>query len=344
LVKQAPLRLAIPAHAAGLRLDHFLATLARDSDPTAGFLAQMSRSRIQQLISQGHVRCDAGVLRAATRLRGGEILQLQLPPADPSPLTPVAMPLAILFEDAHMVALNKPAGLVVHAGAGVRGPTLVQGLLAHCKDLSGIGGVLRPGIVHRLDRDTSGVLVVAKHDRAHVALARQFAQREVHKIYLAAVYGRPQPQKDRIDTLYGRHPHRRQLFTSQARLLGDSPNNSGLRQAVTVYETLAHAGGLSLLRLRLLTGRTHQIRVHLSDRGHPVVNDALYGSRTGQPILLQALQQLVQNLPPQALHAAKLSLRHPHSGAPLTLRAPLPVGMLALSKALVQGNTLAAST
>jgi 23S rRNA pseudouridine1911/1915/1917 synthase len=342
-VTQAQLRLDVPAQAAGLRLDLFLATLAQKDAMAAGFLAQMSRSRIQQLIAAGHVHSGAAVLRAATRLRGGETLQLVMPPAAASPLQPVAMPLAILYEDAHMVALNKPVGLVVHAGAGVRGPTLVQGLLAHCADLSGIGGVLRPGIVHRLDRDTSGVLVVAKHDRAHVALARQFAQREVLKIYLAVVYGQPQPPKGRIDTLYGRHPHRRQLFTSKAHLLGAPRDGARLRQAATVYETLSHAGGLSLLRLHLLTGRTHQIRVHLSDRGHPVVGDALYGSAARHPVAPQALQKLVHNLPPQALHAAKLSVRHPHTGAELTLRAPLPVGMLALSKALVQGNTLAAS-
>ncbi len=319
-----------------MRLDHFLARRTHTADAPP-MLAKLSRARLQQLISSEAVLVDAKASSSAAKLRGGERITVRMPPAAPSPLAPCRMPLEILYEDADLIALNKASGVVVHAGAGVHGPTLVQGLLAHCGDLSGIGGVLRPGIVHRLDRDTSGVMVVAKHDRAHVALARQFAQREVLKIYVAVVFGALRPSSGSLETPYGRHPRLRQLFTSKASLLGELSSaqpGSQVRRAVSGYRTVAQAHGLSLLRVKLGTGRTHQIRVHMSDQGHQVVGDRLYGGRLYDRITDPATRLLAEALPYQALHAAKLEILHPISGVTLVLRARLPVSMLDLAEAV----------
>jgi 23S rRNA pseudouridine1911/1915/1917 synthase len=264
---------------------------------------------------------DGEATRRALRLRGGERVLVRVPDPEPLNLIPEPMALEVLFEDEHLIAVAKPAGLVVHPGAGHRTGTLVHGLLAHCRHLSGIGGVERPGIVHRLDRGTSGVMVVAKSDRAHVGLAAAFAAREVDKHYLAFVLGKPSPRLGTIDTCYGRHPSVRTRFTSKL--------HAGKR-AITDYEVVASGDGVTELAVRLLTGRTHQIRVHLADRGHPVVGDARYGGRPFQRNKKTPPRAAAQELDHQALHAHRLRLTHPVTGESLDLEAPLPAELAAL--------------
>ena len=237
------------------------------------------------------------------------------------------MALDVLYEDEDMLALNKPAGLSVHPGAGRSQGTLVNALLAHCRDLSGIGGVLRPGIVHRLDRETSGVLVVAKNDAAHLGLARQFARREVDKRYVAFVVGEPELGQGTCDTLFGRHPTQRKRFSGRVR--------RGKR-AVTRYQVVRSAGGAAELEVRLETGRTHQIRVHLAELGHPILGDRLYGGRRLGRIRDDGLRALAAGLSRQALHAFRLSLHHPRTGEPLVFEAPLAVELVALRQRLAE--------
>ncbi|HET6345967.1 MAG TPA: RluA family pseudouridine synthase, partial [Myxococcota bacterium] len=263
------------------------------------------------------------------KLREGQRVEVRIPAPTPSTLVPMAMPLVVLYEDAHVIALDKPAGLVVHPGAGTRGPTLVHGLLAQCGDLSGIGGVTRPGIVHRLDRGTSGVMVVAKHDRAHAGLAEQFSGRTVRKRYLAVVHGAPEPAQATLDTLYGRHPVHRQRFTARV--------TSGKR-AVTTYRTVASAWGLAVLDVLLGTGRTHQIRVHLAEAGHPIVGDPLYGGRRPLPHAPKLVREAFDALEHQALHAARLELRHPITGAPLRFEAPPPPSWRPLARRIIEAS------
>ncbi len=312
------LTLTVSAESAGERLDRYLAELDGDDDRLVGSL---SRSRIQKLIGAGEVTVDGEVPRRAHRLRGGERVVVRVPEPEPLDLVPEPMELEVLFEDRHLIAVAKPAGLVVHPGAGHRTGTLVHGLLAHCQDLSGIGGVERPGVVHRLDRGTSGVLVVAKTDAAHTGLAGAFARREVDKHYLAFVLGEPSPRVATIDTCYGRHPTVRTRFSSKLR--------AGKR-AITDYEVIASTGGISELAIRLLTGRTHQIRVHFADRGHPVVADPTYGGRQFLRIRDAELRARALGLEHQALHAHRLRLDHPITGATLEHEAPLPPELAAL--------------
>ena len=311
------------------RLDAYLAewTQATEEPPP---LKAMSRARLQQLIEQGAVVVNGKPTRPALKLKGGETIEITVPPLEPSRVDPVAMPLEILLEDSDLIVINKPQGLVVHPGAGTHAPTLVHGLLSHCRDLSGIGGVLRPGIVHRLDRGTSGVIVVAKNDASHEALARQFAQRQVLKRYAAVVLGVPEPRTDTIDTVYGRHPTQRARFTSR---LATGP---ATRRAVTRYRVAHQAGGLSFVDIVLGTGRTHQIRVHLADRGHPVAGDPVYGGRHFTRITDLELRQLATNLPEQALHARLLKFSHPKTGELICLEAPLPPLLQVLANALKQ--------
>jgi 23S rRNA pseudouridine1911/1915/1917 synthase len=313
--------LQAPAAAAGARLDRFLADLAAEpGSPLAG----LTRARLQGLIDDGRVRVDGAAAKSSRKLRGGERVEVSVPPPEPLTLAPEAMALDILFEDGDLIVLSKPAGLAVHPGAGRRHGTLVSGLLAHCRDLSGIGGVLRPGIVHRLDRGTSGVLVIAKHDRAHLALARQFAERRVDKRYVAFVLGTPSPRVALIETPYGRHPTQRLRFTSKV---------ARGKRAVTRYEVVASGGGVARLAVKLETGRTHQIRVHLAERGHPVVGDPLYGGRRWGK-LDDAVRAAAEALGHQALHAAELSLAHPGTGEVMRFVAPLPADLVALDEAM----------
>ncbi len=283
---------------AGLRLDRFLALR----------LGQYSRSRLQQWIAAGRVRVDGAAGRASLRLRGGETVEVE--PDDRPALAaafPEDLPLQILYEDEDLAVIDKPAGMTVHAGAGRREGTLVNALLHRFGALSSVGGPLRPGIVHRLDRLTSGVLVVAKTDAAHRELGRQFASREVRKIYVALAHGRFRPRPPgwtRLEMPIRRDRRNRVKMTARAR--------EG-RPALTEFRVLSEPPGYSLLEVRIGTGRTHQIRVHLSAIGHPVAGDRLYGAPP-----LPGLERFF-------LHAREISFRHPRTGRPLTVSAPLPL-------------------
>lgn len=286
----------------GLRLDRVLASE----------IAGQSRAQIQRLIEDGLVQLPrVKRVKANSAVREGDIITVTLP--EPVEAEPAAedIPLDILFQDADLLVVNKPAGMVVHPGAGNESGTLVNALLHHVTDLSGIGGELRPGIVHRLDKGTSGVMVVAKHDAAHQELSRQFHDREVEKQYVALVWGLVQ-QRKRIDLAIGRDPVHREKISTRARRA---------RSAVTRVTWARHIPGLSLLRVAIHTGRTHQIRVHLNAIGHPIVGDSLYGGvHRRVPHQLHAVQRLTRPF----LHAERLAFTHPRTGEHLEFSAPLP--------------------
>ena len=285
----------------GLRLDNFLTALIPD----------LSRSQVQKLIKDGVVSGPGKGLRASTAVRAGQAFAVEIPaPAAATPL-PEALPLRIVHEDSDLAVLDKPAGMVVHPAAGHDSGTLVNALLHHITDLSGIGGELRPGIVHRLDRGTSGLMVVAKNDRAHQELSRQFHDREVEKEYVALVWGLVHPGR-RIDEPIGRDPADRQKMSTRARRA---------RHAVTRVTFARHLKGVSLLKVAIATGRTHQIRVHLSAIGHPIVGDPMYGGvHRRVPANLRAVLRLERPF----LHAARLSFTHPSDGKRLEFESALP--------------------
>jgi 23S rRNA pseudouridine1911/1915/1917 synthase len=275
----------------------------------------LSRSRWQTLIAEGRLRLNGSVPLPRARVKDGDRLEFEIPPPVPVELCAEAIPIAVLFEDADIVVLDKPAGLVVHPAPGHAGGTLVNALLHHCDDLEGIGGEQRPGIVHRLDRDTSGVMVVAKHERALNGLAAQFKDRSVRKEYLALVRGHPRPPAATIRTLFGRSPHDRKKMSARV--------TSG-RTAITHYETAESFRDAALLRVRIETGRTHQIRVHLAHIGHPILGDHVYGHpRPDDP-----------PAPRQMLHAASLRFAHPMTGAPLSFAAAIPADFAAVRETL----------
>ncbi len=270
---------------------------------------QISRSRLKKLIVEGRVRVDGVERRVGYKVRAGEKITLEVPAPVPLDTEPENIPLDIVFEDKYLLALNKPAGMVIHPAPGHSAGTLVNALLHHCTDLSGIGGVERPGIVHRLDKDTSGLILVAKTETAHKNLARQFKNREIRKEYLAIVKGNVKKDKGSIHTSIGRHKiHRKKMATKTA---------DG-REAQTEYEVLHRSPeGWSYLRLRPKTGRTHQLRVHLASIHHPVIGDKLYGRKCPQ-----------LKIERQALHACKLELNHPITDLSLSFCAPLPPDMV----------------
>ena len=249
--------------------------------------------------------------RAALRLKGGESLEVSVPPPEPAVPEPEDRPLTILHEDRDLLVLDKPAGVVVHPSAGHARGTLVNALLHHVSGLSGVGGVLRPGIVHRLDKETSGCLVVAKSDAALRALQHAFRERTVEKTYLAFVHGHP-PPTGRLATLHARHPRDRKRFTGRAK--------TG-KPAVTTWRVRAQLHGSALLEVGLETGRTHQIRVHLSEMGHPLLGDALYGGTGKGDARVKAVQA---RLGRQALHAWRLVFPHPRTGKPVRCEAAVP--------------------
>jgi len=294
-------RVTVPAESAGQRIDRFLASV----------VPGRSRSQLQRLIGEGRVRIAGRGVKANYAVRAGDTIALEVPEPAPSALQPEALPLAIVYEDRDIVVVDKPAGMVVHPAAGHARGTLVNALLHHVGDLSGIGGELRPGIVHRLDRGTSGLLVVAKHDAAHEALSRQFRDRDVEKEYVALVWGVVQAGR-RIDVPIGRDPGNRQKMSARARRS---------REAVTRIVGAEHLPGVTLARIAIHTGRTHQIRVHLSAIGHPIVGDPVYGGlRRRVPGDLRAVKHLERPF----LHAARLAFRHPADDRPLTFESPLP--------------------
>ena len=285
---------------AGQRLDVFLARLSG-----------LTRARVQHLIADDHVLVGGSSQKARHRVSAGERIRLCIPPATPLALVPEAIPLDILHEDDDLIVLNKPPGMVVHPGAGRNAGTLVHALLAHCPTLPGIGGVERPGIVHRLDRDTSGVLVIAKTDLAHQALSQQFKARQVEKRYLALVHGEMAAGTGRIEAPIGRDAHDRKRM---------GVRRDGGREARTRYRVLRRLPGMSLVVLDLETGRTHQIRVHLAHIHHPVVGDRVYGGR--QERREAALRE--RGVSRQMLHAWRLGFRHPRTGAWQEFTAPIP--------------------
>ena len=316
------------AEAKGHRLDQFLVAQLED----------VSRSRVQLLIDQGDVLVNGIVEKASLKLRGGERIDITGEP-HPAPLKAMAeeIPLDVIYEDADLAVINKPAGMMVHAGSGQNDDershgTLVNALLFRFKKLSATGGDLRPGIVHRLDKDTSGLIVVAKNDRTHAALAEMFSSRQIKKTYIALVQGSLERPKGTINASVGRDPLRRTRMT--AKPLGDA------RTAVTHYEMIRRLanrfGKFTLIKVRIETGRTHQIRVHMASIGHPVVGDTLYGGAgqlTDQVVSQAATSKAARRkaepeklkLGRNFLHAAQLEFPHPKTGKLLQLEAPLPV-------------------
>lgn len=334
-----PLTLTVSAEAAGKRLDQYLAAQ----------LSEASRARIQQLIEKGEVLVDNAATKSSLRLRGGEQITVTGPPQAP-PLRAIAeeIPLDIVYEDADLAIVNKPAGMMVHAGAGAtddarnRG-TLVNALLHHLGALSAVGGELRPGIVHRLDRATSGLMVVAKNDESHRRLARQFSGREVHKTYVALVHGWPKKERGTMQSAISRDAQRRTRMTTR---------RSGGREAVTHYVVMRKIdspyGKFALLELRIETGRTHQIRVHMSALGHPVVGDTLYGApaqlRTESGKRRAAGAPATLALERNFLHSAKLELAHPRTGERLSFSRELPGELEAILKQLEDAGGWSHST
>ncbi len=281
----------------------------------------LSRARLQALIRQGHVRVDGRTAKASARMSGGERIQLTLPAAEPALPEPEDLPLSVLFQDRDLLVLDKAPGMVVHPAAGHRRGTLVNALLHHVGDLQGVGGSLRPGLVHRLDKDTSGCLVVAKNDAALRGLQASFKTRQVQKTYLALVHGQP-PEQGHIETAYGRHPRHRQRFTS--RLTEGKP-------ARTAFRVLERLHGAALLEVDLLTGRTHQIRVHLAEAGHPLLGDVLYGGTRKGDARVRAVQTTLGR---QALHAWRLAFPHPRTGARRAFEAKVPADLRSALEAL----------
>jgi len=287
------IELVVPKQAVRLRLDQFLAKE----------LPKFSRSRLQQLIRSGFVRLKGKTARPRDLVRAGDHIDLTEPPPERIDNQPEAIPLEILFEDEDLIVINKPVSLVVHPGAGHREHTLVNALLHHCTSLSGIGGKERPGIVHRLDKDTSGCLVVAKNDEVHRGLSIQFAARTVEKIYLALVAGKLRKSAGVIEASIGRHLVHRERMSVISR--------HG-RAAKTEYRVLRSSDEMSLIECRLHSGRTHQIRVHLHHLGHPVLGDKVYGARSAK------------NFSRQMLHAWKLGFQHPRTKQWKNFEAPIP--------------------
>ena len=311
------------AHA-GERLDKFL----------AGELPEFSRSRLQALIAQGAVTCwGKAITDAAAKVKAREVYCVSMPETAPSHMPAQAIDLDIVYEDKDLLVINKPAGLTVHPGAGNPDMTLVNALLAHCGDtLSGIGGVARPGIVHRIDKDTSGLLVAAKNDPAHLALSAQLAERTLSRVYQALVWGVPKQKSGTITANIGRSFSNRQKMAVVPK---------GGKPAVTHYKVLEDFGFASLLECKLETGRTHQIRVHLTHLGHPLVGDPVYGQPTSQRLQAKALKALPEKTRAallkfnrQALHAKEIAFIHPASGKELRFSCDPPKDMKQLIKAL----------
>jgi 23S rRNA pseudouridine1911/1915/1917 synthase len=289
-------------------------------DRALAALAGVPRSQAQRWIEAGAVRCNEARARASQRVALGDVVAAEPPEPVAISLEPEPIPLAILFEDAALVVLDKPAGLVVHPAPGHARGTLVHALLHRCTDLAGVGGALRPGIVHRLDAGTSGVMVVAKSDAAHQALSLQFRDHSIERVYHAFVRGAPAAEQGRVERAIGRHPKERKRMSIATR--------AG-REARTAWRVLARfpASGAARLEVRPETGRTHQIRVHLASQGLPILGDPVYGrARAGLPAGVELARP--------ALHAARLGFTHPITGERLAFETPLPADLAALANAL----------
>jgi 23S rRNA pseudouridine1911/1915/1917 synthase len=309
-----PVEAVVSEADAGTRLDRFVSFL-----PGVG-----TRSRVKQLIDEGHVTVDGAVRRAAYGVRAGERIVVAVPPDAPSTVVAEDIPLRVLFEDEALLAIDKPPGMVVHPAPGARSGTLVNALLHRLGTMDGVGPAGRPGIVHRLDRDTSGVLLVARTAAALAALAKQFSQRTLSKRYLAVVHGRVGPATGVMDQSIGRHPVERKKMSTH------SPRG---RSAITRWEVLERFAGATLLRLAPETGRTHQIRVHLAALGHPIISDRVYGggAQRGTP---EGVRAAMTSCPRQALHAESIAFAHPTTGAPMAVSAPVPEDIRGLVEGL----------
>lgn len=327
--------LTVPLEAQGLRLDRWLAKVLSappPDDEARPALGTVSRSQLQRWIKDGHVRINDEPVRPAHKLEGNEQIHVQIPQVAELPtLLPEDIPLTIIYEDSNLLIVDKPAGLVVHPAPGHPSGTLVNAILHHAPDLAGVGGERRPGIVHRLDKDTSGLIAVAKTDLAHRHLQAQFQARTVYKEYLALLEGSVSPERGRIAAPLGRHPteRKRQAILPADPITGESKG----RDAITEYETISHYSGKSrdgmgvanftFARLVLHTGRTHQIRVHMAWRKNPVVGDATYGYRKQRLAITR-----------QFLHAHRLRLRLPHTDAETEFVSPLPTDLQRILDAL----------
>jgi 23S rRNA pseudouridine1911/1915/1917 synthase len=293
-------RLTVDRDAAGVRLDRWLARA----------VPEVSRARLQRLIADGRVRVDGAVRKASHQLSGGETIDVEIPAPPPETLEPEPIALTIVYEDAAVLVVDKPAGMVVHPGAGHAAGTLAAAVLAHAPETAGVGGARRPGIVHRLDKGTSGLLVIAKTQAAYDALVRQLANRTVTRRYLAVVHGRMPRPEGVIDAPIGRDPRERKRMAVVAPAKG--------KRAVTRWRVLEPFERFTYVEARLETGRTHQIRVHLASLGHPVVGDDVYGGRRRPPPV---------PLSGVALHAAELGFVHPITQKRVEFTAPLPPRM-----------------
>jgi 23S rRNA pseudouridine1911/1915/1917 synthase len=322
----------IDPQSAGLRLDLFLTRRLPDLMRNEG----LSRSRIQKLIAEGQITLNGKPARASARLKTNDLVAIKTLPPKKSNLAAEPIGLNVIYEDDDCIVINKAPGIVVHPAAGRTTGTLVNAILHHCPDLQGIGGESRPGIVHRLDKDTSGVMIVAKSMSAFQQLARQFKERRVKKEYLALVWGKPKDEHGIIDRPIGRHRSDRKRMSSIHAL-------AKKREAVTEWSVercfrqknaARDSYWVSLLRLTPRTGRTHQIRVHLADLGHPVVGDKVYGRKRPHPTVKNANVSSLDSFSRQALHAERLSLFHPRAGAPMEFYGPLAEDIESLLKSL----------
>ena len=298
--------LTVSQEAAGARLDAFV----------AGQLGDVSRTRVQRAIEDGDVLVNEHTAKSSYRVRSGDHIEIDLPEPPPVELRPEPIPLNIVYEDDDLIVVDKPAGLVVHPGAGQEAGTLANALVYHFNELSGSAGRIRPGIVHRIDKETSGLLVVAKNDAAHEKLSEQFRKREVFKLYVALVYGRVSQAQGEIEARLGRSPHNR---TRMAVLRGGAG-----RAAHTVFQVAERYNEFTLLKVQIKTGRTHQIRVHMAHIGHPVVGDAAYGGGRETSVRDPLIKREIRGLGRQFLHSAQLAFAHPRGGERLEFSSPLP--------------------
>lgn len=319
LLSAEPLELTVPPEAADWRLDQFLARQFPD----------YSRTHLHRVINAAAVKVDGERVKAAWRLRPGQVVTIFLPELPRVGPAPEDIPLDVLYQDEFLAAINKPPGMVVHPGRGHWSGTLTSALQFHFDQLSSCAGPTRPGVVHRLDRDTSGVIVVARHDQAHQKLAAQFEARTIQKEYFAIVAGEPSMDRDWIDQPIGVHPYQREKMTIRR-------NDPAARPAQTFFEVLERFDGLAALRILPKTGRTHQIRVHLASMNCPVLCDRLYGgrSRITRGELRRVPTDEMELLARQALHARRIALHHPMTGLPLAIEAPLPPDLVNLLAAL----------
>lgn len=306
----------VASHEAGSRLDIYLSL--KDLG--------LSRSQIKKSVDDGLVRVNSFHSKVSHRLRPGDIVEIDKREPVACHTLPQDIPLTIVYEDQHILVVDKPAGMVVHPAAGHVQDTIVNAILHHCQNLSGIGGILRPGIVHRLDKGTSGLLVVAKSDEAHQGLAGQFKRHEVRKTYKALVYGNPKEDEGVIDVPVGRHPIDRKKMSTRSRRS---------KEAITRWRVHERFGMTAMLDVDIVTGRTHQIRVHLSASGHPVVGDSMYGNpKRADAVHNTFVRSKLKAMKRQALHAARIGFVHPVTSQDMVFTSPLPDDMADLSNFL----------